>query len=176
MKIRGYDKKAEEIKLQMAPMIDIVFLLLVFFIMTYKVTAMEGDYNIVMPSATKEPTMTDEVLDDVLQVKLVAGPDRYLETLNVTFGPEDQTFQGTSSPDKSVRQPAFDALHQFVLGVVGGSNADPTAASEIEAELEIDYDLRYEDTVSAIEAISGYKADDGQIIKLIEKIKFRNTN
>ncbi len=176
MKIRGYDKKAEEIKLQMTPMIDIVFQLLVFFIMTYKVTAMEGDYNIIMPSASSEPTMTTDILDDVLQVKLVAGPDRYLETMNVTFGAQDKTFQGTDSPDKATRQPAFDALHQFVLGAVGSGSADPTTATEIEAELEIDYDLRYEDTVSAIEAISGYKADDGQIIKLIEKIKFRNTN
>lgn len=174
MKIRGYDKKNEEIKLQMAPMIDIVFLLLVFFIMTYKVTAMEGDYNIIMPSASEEPTMTDTVLDDVLQVKLTAGPDRYLQTLTVTLGVEEQTWQGVSSPNKAERQPPFDGLHNFVLGVVGNSNADPATASEIEAELEIDYDLRYEDTVAAIEAISGYKRDDGLIIKLIEKIKFRN--
>ena len=176
MKIRGYDKKGEDIKLQMTPMIDIVFQLLVFFIMTYKVTAMEGDYNIIMPSASSEPTMTTEVLDDVLLVRLAAGPDRYLESINVSFGLEEKTFEGVNSPDKAARQPAFDGLHNFVLEAVGGGNADPTAASEIEAELDIDYDLRYEDTVSAIEAISGYKADDGQIIKLIEKIKFRNSN
>ncbi len=173
MKIRGYDKKYDEIKLQMTPMIDIVFQLLVFFIMTYKVTAMEGDYNIIMPAAASEPTMTEEILDDVIQVKLTAGDDRYLASIQVTLGAREETFAGVSSPDKAARQPAFDGLHNFVLGVVGG-NKDPATASEIEAEIEIDYDLRYEDAISAIEAVSGYKRDDGQIVKLIEKIKFRN--
>ncbi|MFT5528125.1 MAG: biopolymer transport protein ExbD, partial [Pirellulaceae bacterium] len=41
----------EEIELQMTPMIDIVFQLLVFFIMTFKIVAMEGDFNIKMPMA-----------------------------------------------------------------------------------------------------------------------------
>jgi biopolymer transport protein ExbD len=174
MKIRGYDKKNQEITLQMTPMIDIVFQLLVFFIITYKVTSMEGDYNILMPSASETETMSDKPLDDVLEVRLVAGPDRFIDTVSVTFGGQEKNFQSPSSPDRAQRQPVFNALHNFVLGVVGSGNEDPAAASEIEAEIAIDYDLRYEDTVSAIEAISGYKRDDGQIIKLIEKIKFRN--
>ena len=36
----------EEIKINMTAMIDIVFQLLVVFIMTFKVVAMEGDFNI----------------------------------------------------------------------------------------------------------------------------------
>ena len=82
MKIRGYDKENEEIKLSMTPMIDIVFQLLVFFIMTYKVTTMEGDYNIRMPSAAAEPTLTEETLEDFLLVRLIADPDsRFLQTI-----------------------------------------------------------------------------------------------
>ena len=44
----------DEIKLNMTAMIDIVFQLLVFFIMTFKVVAMEGDFNIRMPLATTD--------------------------------------------------------------------------------------------------------------------------
>ena len=174
MRIRGYDKKSEDIKLQMTPMIDIVFQLLVFFIMTYKVTAMEGDYNITMPSASENETMTDEVLDDVLEVKLVAGENRWLESIQVTFGMEEKVWRCPPVADREQRQPAFNSLHNFVLGAVGKGNSDPLSGSDIEAELDIDYDLRYEDSVAAIEAISGYKREDGQIVKLIEKIKFRN--
>jgi biopolymer transport protein ExbD len=174
MRIRGSDKKNADLKLEMVPMIDIVFQLLVFFIMIYKPTAMEGDYNILMPSASENQTMTTDPLDDVLEVTLVAGPDRFIDTIRVSYAGQEKNFKAESSADSAVRQPAFNSLHNFVLGAVGSGNADPAAASEIEAELEIDYDLRYVDTVSAIEAISGYKREDGQIIKLIEKIKFRN--
>ena len=51
MKIRGKrPSKDEKIELQMTPMIDIVFQLLVFFIMTFNVVAQEGDFNIRMPA------------------------------------------------------------------------------------------------------------------------------
>ena len=43
----------EEIKLNMTAMIDIVFQLLVFFIMTFKVVALEGDFNVKMPLASQ---------------------------------------------------------------------------------------------------------------------------
>ncbi len=173
MKIRGHDKKLDDIRLQMSPMIDIVFQLLVFFIMTYRVVAMEGDYNILMPAASETQTMSDQPLDDLLLVKLVAGEDRYIGSIKVTYGTEEKTFAGNPVPDVEQRRPVFNSLHKFVLDITGGGNKDPAAASEIEAEIEIDYDLRYEDTVLAMEAISGYKREDGQIVKLIEKIKFR---
>ena len=53
MKIRNRDDRSEDkIELQMTPMIDIVFQLLVFFIMTFKIVTQEGDFNIKMPLAS----------------------------------------------------------------------------------------------------------------------------
>lgn len=193
MKIRGYDKANEEIKLEMTPMIDIVFQLLVFFIMTYKVTAMEGDYNIRMPSPGVEDTMEPETLEDFLQVRLVANAEtRFLDRIEVTFGADQQTWNRSVYPvrraDPKVKltkaqeqqnlqsRAVFTSLNQFVINVVGAGSGDPGSASEIEAEIEADVDLRYEDTVYAIEAISGYKDDNKKIVKLIEKIKFRDTS
>ena len=50
MRVRNVQRRAgEEIELQMTPMIDIVFQLLIFFIMTFKIIAPEGDFNIKMP-------------------------------------------------------------------------------------------------------------------------------
>ena len=56
MKIRGTEREGADTRLSMTPMIDIVFQLLVFFVMTYKVTVMEGDFNIKMPRAAEEPS------------------------------------------------------------------------------------------------------------------------
>ena len=39
----------EKIELQMVPMIDIVFQMLIFFVMTFKIAVPEGDFNITMP-------------------------------------------------------------------------------------------------------------------------------
>lgn len=191
MKIRGYDKENEEIKLSMTPMIDIVFQLLVFFIMTYKVTTMEGDYNIRMPSAAAEPTLTEETLEDFLQVRLIADPaSRFLQTIEVNYGVDQQVWNRSTFPVRpAVDQkltPAqkeqnlesrrvFASLNQFVINAVGAGSGDPGSSSEIEAEIDADPDLRYEDTVYAIEAISGYKDDQKRIVKLIEKIKFRDS-
>ena len=52
MKIRHIGTTDEKIELQMTPMIDIVFQLLIFFIMTFKIVAQEGDFNIKMPLAS----------------------------------------------------------------------------------------------------------------------------
>ena len=52
----------EKIELQMTPMIDIVFLLLIFFVMTFKIVAAEGDFNIKMPLARPDSGTPDESL------------------------------------------------------------------------------------------------------------------
>src|SRR3972149_3642083 len=41
----------DKIELQMTPMIDIVFLLNIFFLFTFKIVLPEGDFNVQMPSA-----------------------------------------------------------------------------------------------------------------------------
>ena len=48
-------------------------------------------------------------------------------------------------------------------------------ASELEVEFDTDYDLRYEEQIKAITAVSGrYDADDN-LIKLADKIKFKDS-
>lgn len=45
----------------MTPMIDIVFQLLVFFIMTFKIVSQEGDFHIKMPVANLAPRPSDDL-------------------------------------------------------------------------------------------------------------------
>jgi biopolymer transport protein ExbD len=49
MRIRHTDHR-EQVSLQMTPMIDIVFQLMVFFVFTFKIALPEGDFNVRMPA------------------------------------------------------------------------------------------------------------------------------
>ena len=50
MRIRNREERKKN-QLNMTSMIDIVFLLLVFFVMTFKIVELEGDFSIRMPLA-----------------------------------------------------------------------------------------------------------------------------
>ncbi|MCP4175481.1 MAG: biopolymer transporter ExbD, partial [Fuerstiella sp.] len=46
MKIRNRNEGGEKIEVQMAPMIDVVFQLLIFFMLTLKIIEPEGNFDI----------------------------------------------------------------------------------------------------------------------------------
>jgi biopolymer transport protein ExbD len=154
MRIR-HRERGEKVELQMTPMIDIVFLLNIFFLLTFKIVLPEGDFNVQMPSAAAaqaaDPTETLP-----LRLVLKAGPNGELTDLRLagrSFG---------SGGD------AFARLQQHVRSIVGDGGP---AAAEQEVELDCDYGLNYEYVVRAITAVTGY-IENGQRHKLIERIKF----
>lgn len=158
MKIRNTGRE-DKIELQMTPMIDIVFQLLVFFIMTFKIVLPEGDFNIKMPSPAKQvnPTPTET---PTLTLTMTAGDEGQLASLKLG----DRAFVDNESGS------AFDNLRGHIIGLVNDEGG-PGTASEQEIELDCDYDLDYQHVIQAITAISGY-IKDGQRFKLIERIRF----
>ena len=58
MKIRNREE-GQKGGLEMTSMIDIVFLLLIFFVMTFKIVEMEGDFSIRMPLASQNSGQVD---------------------------------------------------------------------------------------------------------------------
>ena len=168
MRFRNTKSEREDIRLQMVPMIDIVFQLLVFFVLTFRPTVMEGDFNIRMPLANTQATPIDDLLDEPVVVELKSDANRNLSEITVTAAGNTVTWQRDEANPMGV----FQSLNNFVIGLIPNA-ADPTASNELEAEIVSDYDLRYGETVKAIEAVSGYK-DGDEIVKLIEKIKFRD--
>jgi hypothetical protein len=62
----------------------------------------------------------------------------------------------------------FKQLHNHIASVVG----DGSMAASAEVELDCDYNLKYSNVIEAITAVSGEVSPDGQVIKLVEKIKF----
>lgn len=156
MKVRK-GAKSDKIELQMTAMIDVVFQLLVFFIMTFNVVEAEGDFAIQLPGAPAQETL-DDVAPVKLKLKMTANGDGSLKTL---------TLNGTTID-------SFAALHGRILDMLdGGSSSDEQA--EYEVEIQCDFDLHYDNVIRAITAVSGERkmiAGKDEIITLIDKIRF----
>jgi biopolymer transport protein ExbD len=147
----------DKIELQMTPMIDIVFQLNIFFLFTFKIILPEGDFNIRMPSAAAARAME---MSETLPLTLVMRAGRGGELAEMRLA-------GRSFGNQ---RGAFASLHQQIRAMVDDAGG-PGTASDLEIELDCDYDLNYEHVVRAITAITGY-IENGQPHKLIERIKF----
>lgn len=159
MRVRNVQRRAgEEIELQMTPMIDIVFQLLIFFIMTFKIIAPEGDFNIKMPIAA--PSEGPPPIDQLPPIKVHLTARSNGALAQVRFG---------NRPLGTGRE-AFVALRQAVRDMVG-DEPGPSVLESTEVEFDCDYHLRYEYVIEAITAVSGY-VDEDRVVKIIEKIKF----
>jgi biopolymer transport protein ExbD len=155
MRIRHHEHR-EDLKLQMTPMIDIVFQLMVFFVFTFKITAPEGDFNVRMPAQAgiaAEPSETP-----LLKVRLRAGEDRNL--IGVELG--DVAITGADP---------FGQLQTRIRGLVDDSSGPGSVEQEV--EIESDFDLKYKYAMDAMTAITGYiDPATGERHKLIEKVRF----
>lgn len=145
----------DKIPIDMTPMIDIVFQLLTFFCMTLKVAQAEGDFSIKMPLAAPKAALPDPNQLPPMKIRMRADSTGRLADLTLN----DREFSG---PDR------WKQLHQHIAGLVG----EGSLAASAEVELDCDFNLKYEYVIEAITAVSGRMGPDGQIIKLVEKIKF----
>ncbi len=156
MKIRKSAAKGpDKVDMQMTPMIDIVFQLLTFFVMSFKIATQEGDFNIKMPLAAAASSAAVEPIPPI-KVKLLADAQGALA--------------GIRMGERGLAR--FSDLNNEIMRLVGGSAGPNAAESPFEVEIDADYNLRYENVVAAITAVSGYVDKDGHIIKLIDKLKF----
>lgn len=156
MRIRPRTQRDGGVELQMTPMIDIVFQLLVFFVMTFKIAAPEGDFNIRMPLVAPSEGIPEPEALPPITIRLSALSDGRLA--GIQFG------------NRQLKN--FLELRERIIEVLG-PDPGPSVIGSTEVELDCDYHLRYEYVVEAITAVSGYVDEKtGQVIKLVEKIKF----
>ncbi|TWU65392.1 MULTISPECIES: ExbD/TolR family protein [Crateriforma] len=156
MRIRG-ERDAEKNQLNMTSMIDVVFLLLIFFVMTFKIVEMEGDFSVRMPLASDAAAVTDPT-DLPLKLRMTADANGNLSAMLLNDSPLGND------------PAAFDRLRASIVDIVG-TTAPIEGDDGPEIEIDADYSLRYENVIRAFTAVSGYK-DGNQIVKLIEKVKF----
>ena len=158
MKVRNVQRHAdEEIELQMTPMIDIVFQLLIFFIMTFKIVAPEGDFNIKMPRDAPSDQLPPDTQLPPIKITLRAAPDGSLAAIQ--YG------------QRTLR--SFDELHGEIRRYIGDGVEPGAAGDGPEVELDCDHQLRFDHVMAAITAVSGYiDPDTKAVVRLIDKIKF----
>jgi biopolymer transport protein ExbD len=158
MRIRHRTTSADKIELQMTPMIDVVFQFNIYFLFTFKIVMLEGDFNIHMPStaAARAIEMT-EALPMTLVMR--AGPEGQLAELRLAgraFG---------NGPD------AFPRLRQQIRSAVNAAGG-PEKATDLEVEIDADYNLNYQYVIDAMTHITGYIDENGQPQDLIKRVKF----
>jgi len=148
----------EKLETNMSAMIDVVFQLLIFFMLTLKIVEPEGDFNINMPAVGAPTQPTDDIQLPDIKVKLRANPDGSLAGLYLG---------GTSLGND---QDAFRELNSEIFTMISGAGAD--LAKEMEVEIDADYNLHFRNVINAVGACTGKIGSDGKVVKFVEKIKF----
>lgn len=146
---------SSRVSIDMTPMIDVVFQLLAFFLLTFHVVAQEGDFNVKMP-LTGPTVVHDSVPMPALHVRLTAAPGGSLAGILVNGSPVEN----------------FAALQARVIDLVGDERGPGAVAELTEVELDCDSDLGYGHVIDAITAVSGRISPNGQTLKLLDKIRF----
>lgn len=160
MSLRDVRIKNEPVKLQMTSMIDVVFLLLAFFVVTFKTPEVEGDFNIKMPADVQSSQMPEP--DDMTPVTVRLTSDEAGNLTGILFGSKPL---GTDF--KQLRAAVFEYLN-----VDPATGAGAEAGADMEIELDCDGALHYGSTVAAITAVTGYVNSENQVVKLVENVKF----
>lgn len=159
MKMRRSGEPPGKIDIPMAPMIDVVFQLLTFFMLTLKIIEPEGDFNINMPIAAPTQSQSTEVPLPDIKVRLKAAPNGELASLEL----------GRRSLGNDAR--AFDRLNTEILKIIGRPGNPLT--KDMEVEIEADYNLHYQYVIRAVSACTGrMDPNTKRIVRYVEKIKF----
>jgi biopolymer transport protein ExbD len=146
----------EEPRLQLTPMIDIVFQLMVFFVFTFKIALPEGDFSVRMPAESGAQALPSET--PVIRVRLQADQNRDLAALILG----DSPITGENP---------FGQLRSKLRGMIDDSAGPGSVDTEV--ELECDYDLKYRYVIDAMTAVTGYiDPATGRQHKLVEKVRF----
>ena len=158
MKLRNRTSEPTKVEIPMAPLIDVVFLLLIFFLLNLKIVAPEGNFNINMPIGAPTASAAEQNLPDI---KVGLHSDREGNLTQITFG----------SKNLGNDNAAFERLNKEILTIIGRPGNPLT--KEVEVEIDADYETQYKYVVKAISKCTG-RFDPGtkQIARYVEKIKF----
>lgn len=130
----------DEVKLdlQIAPLIDVVFLLLIYFMVTASLVKNEGDISFILPANVTQ----QEMITVPVEVLIEVDTDGTVILDGMRFSPEDRTLDDLAIQVKGLRQiaasqkspffvnilPHRDTLHERIINVM-----DACAAANVES-------------------------------------------
>lgn len=148
-------RRLEKVAVNMTPMIDVVFQLMIFFMLTFNIIAPEGDFDVRMPLGKSSAALPDDLQLPPIQVRLAAD--------------DEGTLAGISMNGEPVLD--FGDLRQRVANFVDVALESGASLEDVELEIDCDYELNYINIIDAITAVSG-RLEDGQLIEMVKKISF----
>jgi biopolymer transport protein ExbD len=165
VRFRGTGGAGEKIELQMTPMIDVVFQLLIFFMLTFKLAVPEGDFYVNMPLVSAAAGQPETDFQQEITVRLRADSTGVLAGVLLN----DRPLPG-GTPEEMIA-----ALRNEIRGIV--ALFGPGVPGEgPEVKIDADYHLRYQYTMSAITACSGQRVEvspgRSEVVRFVEKITF----
>lgn len=121
-------KSSTKIELQIAPLIDVVFLLLIYFMVTASLIKKEGDISFILPAAVP-PT---KMIDVPVEVLIFITDDGTVELDGMRFAPDDLALdelavqiaslramaESQESPFSVTLTPNINTLHARVVDVM----------------------------------------------------------
>ncbi len=126
----NFTKHVEEAKLelQIAPLIDVVFLLLIYFMVTAALVKKEGDISFMLPANVEQ----EDVVEIPVEVLIEIGVDGTVQVEGMRFSPSDRNLEslvgqlaGLRAIAASQHSPFFvnilpnkDALHRRIIDVM----------------------------------------------------------
>lgn len=148
-------RRLEKVAVNMTPMIDVVFQLMIFFMLTFNIIAPEGDFDVRMPLSKSSAEPLDDLQLPPIQVRLVSDAEGMLTGILMNGEPVKD----------------FDELRQRVASFVDIALEGGASLEDVELEIDSDYQLDYINVVDAITAVSG-RIENGQLIEMVKKISF----
>ena len=140
----------------MAPMIDVVFHVLIFFMLNLKIISPEGEFDIHLPPSTQAQ---GEAALATIKVGLHSDRDG-----NLTWPTLGANNLGNDNA-------AFERLNSENLKIIG--RPGNPLAKEIEVELDADFECQYKYIVKAISRCTGrHDPRTKQVARYLEKIRF----
>ncbi len=150
-----------KIQLDMTPMIDVVFQLIIFFMCTLKVSEPEGDFEISMPLGAPSASAPSDAVLPPFKVRMQA--DASGELASLSFNGEN--LGGGEGAISVLNSKVFRSIQS--LQALGSDQLEKQ-----EVEIDPDYNLNYRYIINAIGACSGRIGENGIHIPYLKSIKF----
>lgn len=147
------------IRLPLVPLIDVLFLLLLFFMLNLKIITPEKSFTANLPGGPpSSATVSAAGLPDI---KVGLRSDRDGRLTQLTLG----------SQNLGNDEAAFERLSREILRLIGRPGHPLTR--DIEVELDADFETQHRYVVKAISVCTGrFDPQTKQIARYVEKIKF----
>ncbi len=110
------NKNIEEVKLdlQVSPLIDVVFLLLIYFIVTAELIKKEGDISFMLPARSEPQVM----ITLPVEVVILIAADGTVSVDGITFSAEDQELLALATQIKGLREVAKSQRSVFFVNLL----------------------------------------------------------